>query len=89
MPVLRPGRVFREHALHELAFAFLADPDPLFAESARSITGHEHGLITIDIAEADDVARERMRQDLTEPYRSLLGHCRQRPSIDKSQCERH
>jgi hypothetical protein len=59
-----------------LAFAFLADPDPLFAESARTITGHEHGLITINIAEADDVARERTRQDLTEPYRTLLGHFR-------------
>ena len=35
-----------------LAFAFLADQDPLFAESARAMTGHQHGLITINIAEA-------------------------------------
>lgn len=59
-----------------LAFAFLADPDPLFAESARAMTGHQHGLITINIAEADDVQRERTRQTLTEPYRTLLGHFR-------------
>jgi hypothetical protein len=59
-----------------LAFAFLADPDPLFAESTPAMTGHEQGLITINIAEADDAVRERVRQDLTEPYRTLLGHLR-------------
>ena len=58
----------REDPETGLAFAFLADPDPLFAESARTMTGHQHGLITINIAEADDVQRERTRQSLTEPY---------------------
>jgi hypothetical protein len=59
-----------------LAFAFLADPEPVFAESARAMTGHAQGLITLNIAEADDAARERQRQALTEPYRTLLGHFR-------------
>jgi hypothetical protein len=33
-------------------------------------------VITIDVAEADDVERERQRQVLAEPYRTLLGHFR-------------
>ena len=40
------------------------------------LTGHANGLITINIAEADDVERERRRQQLHEPYRTLLGHFR-------------
>jgi hypothetical protein len=39
-------------------------------------TGHAHGLITIDVEEADDAKRERMRHALHEPYRTLLGHFR-------------
>jgi hypothetical protein len=39
-------------------------------------TGHLDGVITIDIAEADDVERERQRQYFGEPYRSVLGHLR-------------
>ena len=34
------------------------------------------GLITINIAEADDAERERARKDMAEPYRTLLGHFR-------------
>ena len=59
-----------------LAFAFLADADPVFMENAQAMTGHAQGLITINLAEADDAWRERMRQDMTEPYRTLLGHFR-------------
>jgi hypothetical protein len=40
------------------------------------ITGHKAGIITIDIAEADPAFREQIRQQMQEPYRSLLGHCR-------------
>jgi hypothetical protein len=39
-------------------------------------TGHADGLVTLDLAEADDPHRERMRQELGEPYRTLLGHFR-------------
>ncbi len=40
------------------------------------LTGHLNGLITINIAEADDAERERRRVSLHEPYRTLLGHLR-------------
>jgi hypothetical protein len=59
-----------------LAFDFLADPDPSFRESAQVMTGHAQGLITINIAEADDAERERHRQNMAEPYRTLVGHFR-------------
>jgi hypothetical protein len=59
-----------------LAFAFLAVPEPVFTEGTQAVTGHAKGLITINIAEADDALRERMRQDMAEPYRTLLGHFR-------------
>jgi hypothetical protein len=39
-------------------------------------TGHAGGVVTLDLAEADDPYRERMRQELGEPYRTLLGHFR-------------
>lgn len=58
-----------------LAFAFLEDP-PTYDEMGRVFTGHEAGLITINVAEADDVEREKMRQEMNEPYRTLLGHFR-------------
>jgi hypothetical protein len=40
------------------------------------ITGHADGVITLDVTEADDARRERHRQELGEPYRTLLGHLR-------------
>jgi hypothetical protein len=40
------------------------------------VTGHDNGLITINLAEADDAERERQRGSMGEPYRTLLGHFR-------------
>lgn len=40
------------------------------------VTGHADGVITLDVAEADDAERERRRSNLDEPYRTLLGHLR-------------
>lgn len=40
------------------------------------MTGHASGLITINVAEADDAERVRRREDLHEPYRTLTGHFR-------------
>ena len=40
------------------------------------LTGHDNGLITVNLAEADDAERERRRVQLHEPYRTLLGHFR-------------
>jgi hypothetical protein len=59
-----------------LAFDFLADPAPGFRETAQVMTGHAEGLITLNIAEADDAEREQHRQDMAEPYRTLVGHFR-------------
>ena len=42
----------------------------------RIVTGHRQGLITLDVAEADDAHRERVRKDMQEPYRTLIGHVR-------------
>jgi hypothetical protein len=39
-------------------------------------TGHAEGLITLDLDEADDATRARVRDALAEPYRTLLGHLR-------------
>lgn len=59
-----------------LAFDFLANSAAMFREDQTVITGHMQGLITINIAEADDASREKHRQDMDEPYRTLLGHFR-------------
>jgi hypothetical protein len=40
------------------------------------MTGHADGIITINVEEADDATRERVRSAMHEPYRTLLGHFR-------------
>jgi hypothetical protein len=40
------------------------------------VTGHDNGVITLDLAEGDDVHREQLRVEMDEPYRTLLGHFR-------------
>ena len=53
-----------------LAFDFLAPTkEPV-------MTGHLEGVITINLAEADDSEREKQRGIFDEPYRTLLGHFR-------------
>ena len=54
-----------------LAFQFLED-----TSGKRVMTGHDTGLVTLNIAEADDVRREQARTRFNEPYRTLLGHLR-------------
>jgi len=54
-----------------LQFEFLED-----ARGKKVLTGHNKGLITMNLAEADDVYRERTRLAMGEPYRTLLGHFR-------------
>lgn len=55
-----------------LAFDFLAEA----GADEPVMTGHDDGLITINIAEADDAERERRRTAMGEAYRTLLGHFR-------------
>ena len=50
--------------------------DLLNSEGGEVTTGHADGLITLDLAEADDAHRERLRTEMQEPYRTLLGHMR-------------
>lgn len=54
-----------------LVFDLLAE-----TEAMPVLTGHSDGVITINVAEADDAERERRRLQLHEPYRTLLGHFR-------------
>jgi hypothetical protein len=59
-----------------LTFDFLYDPVGEQTGTVQITTGHDAGLITLNLIEADDVQRERMRTRLGEPYRTLLGHFR-------------
>jgi len=55
-----------------LRFRFLGETPG----QAAPLTGHEDGVITINITEADDDVREQRRVSLLEPFRTLLGHFR-------------
>ncbi len=57
------------------AFDFLAPPTGGGAQS-KILTGHDHGEITLNVIEADDVKRAQIRENMGEPYRTLLGHFR-------------
>lgn len=50
--------------------------DLLSSVAENVVIGHADGIITLDLAEGDDAHRERMRVELAEPYRTLLGHFR-------------
>ncbi len=55
-----------------IAFDFLADTSP----KEKVMTGHDNGVITLNIEEADEAERVKHKQDLRERYRTLLGHFR-------------
>ena len=57
---------------HGLVFDVLADPEG----GPKVLTGHDEGVITLALSEADDAERERRRTAMGEPYRTLLGHVR-------------
>ncbi|MCX7303049.1 MAG: putative zinc-binding metallopeptidase [Hyphomicrobiales bacterium] len=60
-----------------LAFDFLADPlDGDQPTGEHVLTGHDNGLITLNVVEADSSEREKMRAEMGENYRTLLGHFR-------------
>lgn len=60
-----------------LAFSFIEDQrtNPAVFEK-HVLTGHNDGHITVNIAEADTVNREKTRAFTGELYRTLLGHLR-------------
>jgi hypothetical protein len=53
-------------------FDFLRSP----TKGPHVMTGHNDGLITLNIAEADHALREAARRAMDEPYRTLVGHFR-------------
>ena len=57
-----------------LMFDFVADESKNGGE--KVLTGHADGLITLNIAEADDIEREMARKAMDELYRTVLGHFR-------------
>jgi hypothetical protein len=65
-----------------LSFDFKADTIPAaglwrtISEQERVYTGHVNGKITINIREADSAEREKLRVDLEEGHRTLIGHFR-------------
>ena len=65
-----------------LSFDFIADSNvsdhfvsPIIGQDVV-FTGHDCGHITINLAEADDVARSQAKIAMGERYRTLLGHFR-------------
>lgn len=50
--------------------------DLLSSTDRNVVIGHDTGVITIDLAESDPAYRERLRGELDEPYRTMLGHFR-------------
>jgi hypothetical protein len=54
-----------------LVFQFKED-----LNGVKVFTGHNDGVITVNVAEADDPFREKLRKDMGEGYRTVLGHFR-------------
>ena len=66
-----PLNANQDKKLPSLSFKFLQAQ-----QNAPVTTGHLNGVITVNIAEADDDEREHRRLNLHEPYRTLVGHFR-------------
>jgi len=67
-----PLKTRSEDPQHGLSFRFLAEA----LEPTPVMTGHDNGIITLALGEADDAEREYRRTLFHEPYRTLLGHFR-------------
>ena len=71
-----------QNQLLPLMFDFKADIIPKnefwrnVGSGEKVYTGHANGKITINIREADSVKREKLRVDLGETHRTLVGHFR-------------
>ena len=50
--------------------------DLLSSTDEPVVTGHDSGIVTIDLAEGDAAHRESVRDTLDEAYRTMLGHFR-------------
>ena len=61
----------RENPEEGLAFDFLVEEG-----STKVLTGHDEGLVTLNASEADAASRVKLREEMGEVYRTLLGHFR-------------
>ena len=68
--ITRLGLPLASRSGADVAFDILSD------QNNPILTGHFSGVITLNLAEADDVEREARRVSFREPYRTLLGHFR-------------
>ena len=59
-----------------LAFDLLSDSLEADGSPKKVLTGHADGVITLNVAEADDAVRELRRSSMGESYRTLVGHFR-------------
>lgn len=50
--------------------------DLVHLDDASAVTGHADGVVTLDLAEADDAHRDLVREQLSEQYRTVIGHLR-------------
>jgi len=57
---------------HGMTFDFLSS----VPGQAQVLTGHQNGVVTLNAEEAEDAVRERIRAEMREPYRTLVGHFR-------------
>lgn len=64
-----------EDEVNGLCFDFVSRENAIGANKNIK-TGHANGVITLLISEADPVLREKMKQQMSERYRTLLGHFR-------------
>jgi len=69
--------VSSEAADRGLRFRFLEDQrrNPDVGEDFV-MTGHLEGIVTVNLAEADDTVRDELRREFQERYRTVLGHLR-------------
>jgi hypothetical protein len=50
--------------------------DLVHVPGETGVTGHRDGIVTLDLAEADDRHREAVRRQFDEPFRTVIGHLR-------------
>ncbi len=90
------------HQLDSLGLAFqsrsASTPDGLVFDlvhipGERGVTGHFDGVVTLDLAEADDRYRDGLRLQLGESFRTVIGHLRHEVGhyfwtrlVDRSDC---
>lgn len=67
-----PQRGLAFHLMEDQGYSEFGRERPM----TEVVTGHSSGTITLNIAEADPAMREKMRADMSERYRTLLGHFR-------------